>query len=588
MELPPALAEAAIIGPTSELVRRIEIYESDAVTRWKGGENDDRLIDGSVGIDYSRDERRSVDLTLDNTDFGLEHTPEEFWYDKIMKVYCGVRFVDTSPTVAHVIRTNLASNPRVGTGTTGWNGNASGGAITGARITSAGALDSDTAFEITWTTASSTVGGGVYYQTPNGSFTPSIGSPYSARILARPSKTQVLNALLHFYDSGGTVIQSNFGPNVSVAAGTWHEFKMENYIAPAGTVAIRAGVYAAGSGTIWAINDKIAGTGVMIEQATSIVNSFTGATQDFANRNFSWVGTADASLSTEDITITTQNAVDAEWEVQVGEFMIDQITEDHFPYVVRVVGRDYTKKCLLSKYATATSYASGTAIETAIKSIAQAAGISKFLFPVTGHSLGKAYTFERGVSRWEAMKQISDAFGYELFFDAQGYLVLRLYQDPVSSPIAYTLATGPLQGNLVSYTKSVNDSRIYNKIVVTGESSDANIPPVAATATNTNPDSPTRIAKLGERLYQYSSSFITTTQQAQDVADKFLKIHALEEFDLNFSSIALPWLEVGEIVEFIDPRPSADQPTRFLLSSLNLPLGLGAMSGNAKRVSVVG
>jgi hypothetical protein len=243
---------------------------------------------------------------------------------------------------------------------------------------------------------------------------------------------------------------------------------------------------------------------------------------------------------------------------------------------------------MLSKYKTATSYASGTAIETAIKSIAQAAGITKFLFPATGHSLGKAYFFERGVSRWEAMKKIADAFGYELFFDAQGYLLMREYLDPISAPLVYTLATGPDVGNLVTYEKNLNDNRIYNVIVVTGESSDAGIPPVSAIATNTEPSSPTRVSEIGERVYQYSSAFITTTLQAQDVADKFLKIHALEEFDLNFAAINLPWLEVGEIIEFVDPRPNAGQPTRFLLSSLSLSLGLDTMSGNAKRVSVVG
>jgi hypothetical protein len=175
-----------------------------------------------------------------------------------------------------------------------------------------------------------------------------------------------------------------------------------------------------------------------------------------------------------------------------------------------------------------------------------------------------------------------------LFFNAQGYLVLRLALDPVLSPVAYTIQTGPIVGNLTGYTKSVNDTRIYNHILVTGESADQETVPVWAEALNTEPSSPTRISELGDRLYQYTSSFITTTAQAQTVADNFLKIHALEEFNLDFSSITFPWLEAGEIVEFIDPRPSPGQPTRFLLSSITLPLGLGPMSGNAKRVTVVG
>lgn len=369
---PPVLAEAAFLSPASDLTRRVEIYESDGVTLWN---DEDRLIDGSVSVDASRDERRSFDLQLDNSDFGLVHSPDALWYDKIFKIYSGIRY--------------------------------------------------------------------------------------------------------------------------------------------------------------------------------------------------------------------RENGAVKSWETQIGEFMIDSVSESYFPYVVKVTGRDYTKKCLVSKFTAATSFAKNSSIESVIKTIALNAGVTKFLFPLTGKTLGATYMFERGVARWEAMKEIADAYGYELFFDAQGYLVLREYADPVLSPLSYTFETGQF-GNLASYEKSLNDSRIYNHVVVTGESSDSETIPVSATAKNTTATSPTRIAKLGDRVYQYTSSFITTTQQAQDVANKFLKIHALEEFDLNFDAIALPWLEASEIVEFVDPRPAPEQPTRFLLSSLTLPLGLGAMGGNAKRVSIVG
>jgi hypothetical protein len=164
---------------------------------------------------------------------------------------------------------------------------------------------------------------------------------------------------------------------------------------------------------------------------------------------------------------------------------------------------------------------------------------------------------------------------------------MREFADPNTSPATYTLETGEF-GNMTEYQKSMNDSRIYNHIVVTGESADEAIIPVSAQALNTNPDSPTRIAKMGDRVYQYTSAFITTTLQAQDVANKFLKLHALEEFDIDFGSIAFPWLEVGEVVEFIDPRAALGQPDKFLLVSLTLPLGLGPMSGLGKRVSIVG
>jgi hypothetical protein len=144
--------------------------------------------------------------------------------------------------------------------------------------------------------------------------------------------------------------------------------------------------------------------------------------------------------------------------------------------------------------------------------------------------------------------------------------------------------TGPV-GNIVNFDKTVNDSRIYNHIFVEGGSAETAI--VYAEAENNLAGSPTRIGKIGDRLYQYVSGFITTTQQAQDVADSFLKVHALEEFEANLGTLMIPWLEAGDIVEFIDPNPYPNQPERFLLSSFNIPLKLGPMSSTVKRVTQV-
>ena len=143
-------------------------------------------------------------------------------------------------------------------------------------------------------------------------------------------------------------------------------------------------------------------------------------------------------------------------------------------------------------------------------------------------------------------------------------------RDPVTSPTTQTFETGPNVGNLANWSKQTTDARLYNHIVVTGERE--GMVPVVAEATNTEPSSPTRIAAIGDRVYQYVSQFISTNTQAQNVANSFLKIHALEQFDLNFTSLVIPWLEVGDIVEFLDPNPMPGDPYRFLLSSVNIPL----------------
>src|SRR6478736_1415624 len=321
-------AQAAILGPTSALVRRIEIYNSDGVTRWSNGDYDDRLIDGSVSIDYSRAERRAFSLTLENDDFALEHSPEKFWYDKIIKIYNGVKYVDTSPVISTVVRTNLSANPNSGVNTTGYGLNAgTTGVAAGARITTANSPASATAWEVTWSTASTAVFGGAYYMMPVGTGGVTPGLAYSGRLYIRVSKAQSINLLMYFYNDAGTQIGLIVaGPVRSVTANTWNEFKVENVIAPSGATRILLAGYGNASGGVnWAIGDKVAINGVMIEQNVKIVNSFTGATLDFGNRDYSWTGTAESSTSRETITVSTPSAVPSVWETQVGEFMIDSI-----------------------------------------------------------------------------------------------------------------------------------------------------------------------------------------------------------------------------------------------------------------------
>ena len=283
------------------------------------------------------------------------------------------------------------------------------------------------------------------------------------------------------------------------------------------------------------------------------------------------------------------------WETQIGEFLIDSITEPHFPRTLTVSGRDYTKKLLTAKFIASTEYASGYVVADLIKVIAQNGGITRFNLQRTKNNgttptTGKPFVFERGVERWKAITDIATAYGFEVFFDAAGYLTTREFRDPVTSPEVFTFQSGA-DSNLVSFTKSANDSRLYNSVVVTGEASDQ--VPVYYNAKNTEPTSPTRIAAIGERLYTYTSSFITTVAQAQEVANNFLKVHALEQFEISLESIVIPWLEVGEIVRFhpyddegnLDLNPG--EPDRYLLTDLTIPLALGSMSATGKRVTLV-
>lgn len=273
------------------------------------------------------------------------------------------------------------------------------------------------------------------------------------------------------------------------------------------------------------------------------------------------------------------------WETQIGQFIIDTSKTQDFPHSIAINGRDFTAKLMEAEFEGATSYAATVELDDLIKALAYKGQVDKFRIPPTSIQLGKTYMFEGGTKIWDAIVEICTAFGYEVFFDAWGYLVMRSFQDPITAPVAWLFETGPF-GNLAQFSKSTNQTRIKNHVVVTGKTT-SDIP-IYRAVTNMDLNSPTSVPRLKRtKTYKFNSGFVTTDSQALALAQQLLKVQSLESYDLNFSSVVLPWLEAGVIVAFDDPNPAPGDPDKFLLSSFNIPMALGPMSGNARRVTVV-
>jgi hypothetical protein len=271
--------------------------------------------------------------------------------------------------------------------------------------------------------------------------------------------------------------------------------------------------------------------------------------------------------------------------------MIDRITNTRFPHVVKVTGRDYTKRCLTSKLKNSLSFQAGIPIEDMVRALAANCGIVKFALPVTGQAYNLDIVFERGTERWNVMKQICDSIGYEVYFRGDGYLTMRPYPDPTLSPLSWIFRTGDLDGSLIGYERSSSDSLIKNHIIVSGNTNtslDGYAVSVFAEARNDNPSSPTNIARIGDRVDIIESDYFTDTNTAQDFANTRLAISALEQYEINFESLVVPWLEAGDIIDIDDSEGSIYVPSRFLLSNFNFPLALGSMTGQGKRVTIVG
>lgn len=576
---PDRLVQEAFVAPTSEIVRRIEIYEFDAVTPWKPELWHRLLVGGTVSVDMSRDERRSVDVDLDNHDGVLNPAPGGLWYDKVLKVFYGIRLhqKERAPRVAIV-----EEHESIGQGLALKSLLAQAGAkvaFYNPQIVSYAEIED---FDILVSIASTrTQKLALLTEAFNrGKSIVTLGADATSAqlplIVGGSSAGLASDPGVRDYEKTGLTSQAMLGwepewtlagpqsyrritaaaAGTQVLANTWDE---TNGFSPG--ILYRPG--ADGQGWLHLVQNRFDAAAIESEYA-------------------SLVGFVRTMLQVLDYY--TPEPV---WEMQIGEFVPDAIEDaDDYGDRIRFTGRDYTKRCLGSKLRKATTFTAEQRIEDVIRALALNARCSKIELPTTGQTLGKAMTWERDTDRWSIMNDIALANNYELYFAPDGFLTMRKQQDPLLTPPTLVLTTGT-GGNLISRGAKTGDSNLFNVVTVIGESSDTTIPLVYGEAVNDSPNSPSSVSAIGERTKNISSPLVTSEAQARELAETMLSVSSLEEFELDFQAVLFPWIEAGEIVEMGATDESYWGPTRYMISSLNLPLDLSPMSGNGKRVTKV-
>jgi len=567
----------AILAGVTQITRRIEIFEADGVTPWQPSITP-RLISGAVGLSAGSDSRRTLDCVLDNSDGLISHNPENgLWYDKIVKAYRGVRYAQSRKT------------PHVG-------------------ILNQSGAQSDR-------------------------ITPYLGYLGISDITYLQDPTI---ANMKQYDFiVGSQFGANFGSDVALymsqafAAGV-NVLSLCAYANPA-TVPLMSSATGVTTGAVWNMQPNVAQDNKFSSSfapyvSSNIVTGMTAPTNIIAGAvdvdgytgsphhaaiyyegstgarwfhyhpalGFPFHSSLGAAAAEEKKLLRAacswlfayQGLVN--WETQVGEFMIDRIDQPNFPNTISITGRDYSKKLDLSKFTVPTTYASGTGLYDTIMAIAVGAGLTKININVLNITLNADAVFARASSRLDALKNLATAYNFEWFFDKFGTLIVRPFQDPATSPTTLSVSTGGTDGNLITYTKTSDDTEMYNFIIITGDNTDNTIELYKGIAANDDPASPTNRLRVGERAYFYTSSFFTSDDQCQAFADSLLAVKSLEAYSLAFNVLVFPWLEANEIMEFHDPaQPDDAFPTRFLFTDGGIPLDLSPMSGTGKRVALV-
>ena len=151
-------------------------------------------------------------------------------------------------------------------------------------------------------------------------------------------------------------------------------------------------------------------------------------------------------------------------------------------------------------------------------------------------------------SRYEVLLTIAEGLGKIFYWDNIGRLSFLTAPDE-DDPIWEVKAGAG--GVMVNTDRSISRDGVYNAVVVTGEGADQ-ITPVRAVAYDAQESSPTFFGGPFGRIPKfYSSSFITTQEQANNAAQNILRRSLGAPYDVGLSAVPNPALRPYDAIRVV-------------------------------------
>lgn len=177
-------------------------------------------------------------------------------------------------------------------------------------------------------------------------------------------------------------------------------------------------------------------------------------------------------------------------------------------------------------------------------------------------------TWDAGADRWEAVVQIATAMRAEIYVDVIGRFVIVDLPDPLTAPVVWDIADGE-GGTLVSASRQMSRTAVFNAVVVSGENSASDAAPVSAVAYDNAPTSPTRWGGTYGRVPKhYSSALLITQGDCQAAANYMLADLTAPNVQTSISAIPNPAIEAGDCLRV----SYAGRKELFIVQSFSVPL----------------
>jgi hypothetical protein len=172
--------------------------------------------------------------------------------------------------------------------------------------------------------------------------------------------------------------------------------------------------------------------------------------------------------------------------------------------------------------------------------------------------------------RWDAIDALAASIDAEVFADYRGHFVIRDIPSLTQTAPVYSFTTGEA-GTLISRDRGQTRDKIYNAVSVSGQSSDANIPPVWGWAYDSDPSSPTYYyGDFGQVPRFYTSQFFSSNLQCENYAKTLLAESLSANRSLSFTALPVIFLETGDVV---DVALESGEVQRRIMQKMGFDLG---------------
>jgi hypothetical protein len=176
---------------------------------------------------------------------------------------------------------------------------------------------------------------------------------------------------------------------------------------------------------------------------------------------------------------------------------------------------------------------------------------------------------------WQEAQRLAASGSMELFFDAEGRVVMRPVPDPTTDPSVWNFSPGP-DNIFIGGRNRLNARLARNVAIVTGEGTGVDTP-VRGVAEITDAASPIFPGTFGRRPVRLTTPLIgndpvTAQAEADAAAQALLQRRAGGSEQLTFSAVPNPAHEAGDVVRVDSDALGLD--VFVVLSSWDLDVGL--------------